>query len=146
MFGNARVSAPAAQHHLERAKANDEAWRRNAHPTPATETSTTSDSSSMHGYGDSWFENLTALAAEYHRQKAEVPKTASTDATTPAVSHGYGDAWFENLNHQREDYEHRKSEEEQRRPHEQHYYGQTWFHNYEQQWAEWKNIHTGKSS
>lgn len=148
LFGNAKVTGPAAQLHLQRSVAADEEWRRNTVGSSASSPSCPSSPeqspssmhieqspNSMHNYGDSWFENLYALTNEYHRQKSEKPK-----------SHGYGDAWFENLNHQREDLEHQKADESQSQVVASHGYGQTWFKNYEQQWTEWSQLRTGKSS
>lgn len=154
----AKTTGQAAQRPFERSNATDDDWRRKQLKSSGSDTSTSSVTSSttsnpdtplelMHGYGDSWFENLSVLGMEYHRQKADKKSksNASPNGTTPAM-HGYGDAWFENLNHQREDFEHRKSEELERQSHQMHNYGSAWFEHYEGDWEEWKHVHSGKSS
>lgn len=128
LFGGARISGPAAQEYLARSKAADDEWRRKQLERSGSE---------MHNYGDSWFENLSALATEYSRQKA-----AQQAAEATSVMHNYGDSWFENLNVQREEYEQRKSEELER----QHNYGAKWFDNYEHMWEDWKYVKTGESA
>lgn len=96
----------------------------------------------MHGYGDSWFENLNTLGMEYHKQKEA--RLAQGEATS--AMHGYGDSWFENLNGQRVEHERRKSDELERGAHGLHNYGTSWFEHYEPMWEDWRHVKTGKSS
>jgi hypothetical protein len=104
------------------------------------------DLSNMHGYGESWFENLMSQAQNYKKPQEQL--------------HNYGDSWFENLHDQYEEYERRKyssqqqnqqqnQQQQQQQRHEQiqkQNYGDTWFEGYEQQWEDWQHVHAGKSS
>ncbi|KAK5279151.1 hypothetical protein LTR20_001544 [Exophiala xenobiotica] len=89
----------------------------------------------MHGYGESWFENLNKLAVEY-AQRSESRQTKAA----PTV-HGYGNSWFENLNHQREDFERRMSPQHERQSQQKmHNYGSSWFDKFEPMWEDWQHV------
>merc|ERR1711939_762999 len=113
---------------------------RQHHHIPMASESTSCSSSvstleSMHGYGESWFENLNKLAVEYiQRSESKQNKAAPT-------MHCYGDSWFENLNHQRGDFERRMAPQHERQSQqEMHNYGSSWFDKFEPMWEDWQHV------
>ncbi|KIW20147.1 hypothetical protein PV08_00722 [Exophiala spinifera] len=134
---------------------------------PATKCTSVASEATMHNYGDSWFENLNKLAAEYIERRESRQEKKPAQSTTQM--HSYGDSWFENLNSQREELERRKShdssicsspssssssspqplqqqqqQQQQVRP-EMHNYGSSWFDKFEPMWEDWQHLRKGES-